>query len=215
MYYWTRDVIVGPSDADQNTFYAAVFSGWGGAPNGKGGLYRTENRGANWVKLTGAQFDRVTSLTFNPRNLSQAFLTTETQGMWVSDDMTSATPTWKLVPGYPFRQPERIFFNPFDNNEVWVTSFGNGMRMGMMTASSAEVPSRVTVGFSVVPNPFRDQIRISSKGLGERYEIFDGLGVRLAAGTLANGIARVAASGWAKGVYFVRIGGKTARAIKF
>ena len=27
----------------------------------------------------------------------------------------------------PFRQPERVFFNPFNPNEVWVTSFGGGV----------------------------------------------------------------------------------------
>ena len=32
--------------------------------------------------------------------------------------------------GYPFRFPSRVFFNPYDVNEVWVTSFGNGMRLG-------------------------------------------------------------------------------------
>ena len=58
-----------------------VFSGWGGAPNGKGGLFRTADRGLTWTKLTGTQFDRVTSLTFNPQNLHQAYLTTETQGL--------------------------------------------------------------------------------------------------------------------------------------
>src|SRR5688572_7669477 len=48
MRYWTKDVVIDPHDPNQNTWYAAVFSGWGGAPNGLGGLYRTTNRGVNW-----------------------------------------------------------------------------------------------------------------------------------------------------------------------
>jgi hypothetical protein len=31
--------------------------------------------------------------------------------------------------GYPFRQPYRVFFNPYDDRETWVTSFGGGMRV--------------------------------------------------------------------------------------
>ncbi len=131
MQYWTKDIVIDPSDAAQNTWYVAVFSGWGGAPNGKGGLYKTTNRGANWTKLTGTQFDRVTSITFNPSINKQAYLTTETQGLWISNDMDAATPTWTLVDAYPFRQPERVFFNPFKPDEIWVSSFGNGLKMGI------------------------------------------------------------------------------------
>lgn len=133
MQYWTKDIVIDPSDPSQNTWYVCVFSGWGGAPNGVGGLYKTTNRGASWTKLTGTQFDRVTSVTFNPSQLNQAYLTTETQGLWISNNMNTATPAWSLVSSYPFRQPERVFFNPFNANEVWVTSFGNGLKVGIQS----------------------------------------------------------------------------------
>lgn len=129
MNYWTKDIIIDPRDETQNTWYVCVFSGWGGAPNGLGGLYKTTNRGGNWTKLTSSQFDRVTSITFNPQDLNQAYLTTEMQGLWLSTDMNNATPTWSLVTGYPFRQPERVYFNPYNPTEMWVSSFGNGMRV--------------------------------------------------------------------------------------
>ena len=66
MYYWTKDIVLYPYDANQNTFYVCVFSGWGGPPNGLGGLYRTTNRGTNWTKINNQ--DRVTSVTFSPVN---------------------------------------------------------------------------------------------------------------------------------------------------
>ena len=130
MHYWTKDIIIDPADATQNTWYVAVFSGWGGAPNGLGGLYKTTDRGISWTKLTGSQFDRVTSITFNPQNYNEAYLTTETQGLWMSNNMNTVTPTWSLVQSYPFRQPERVFFNPYNPSEMWVSSFGNGMKVG-------------------------------------------------------------------------------------
>ncbi|MEP7229976.1 MAG: hypothetical protein ABI691_06975 [Ginsengibacter sp.] len=135
MQYWTKDIIIDQSDPAQNTWYVCVFSGWGGAANGKGGLFKTTNRGTSWTKLTGTQFDRVTSITFNPSIPSQAYLTTETQGLWISNNMSVATPSWALVNSYPFRQPERVFFNPYNLTEVWVSSFGNGLKMGIQSGT--------------------------------------------------------------------------------
>ncbi|MEI7831309.1 MAG: T9SS type A sorting domain-containing protein, partial [Prolixibacteraceae bacterium] len=156
MQYWTKDIVLDPSDPAQNTWYACVFSGWGGAPNGLGGLYKTIDRGKNWIKLTGSQFDRVSSLTFNPLDPNQAYLTTETQGLWRSVNMNAATPTWTLVDSYPFRQPERVFFNPFNNEEMWVTSFGNGMKVGTsLTVGINEVILNRT-DITVYPNPIAE-----------------------------------------------------------
>lgn len=47
MLYWTHDLVVDPYDGRQNTWCGCVFSGWGGSPNGLGGLYRTTDRGTN------------------------------------------------------------------------------------------------------------------------------------------------------------------------
>jgi Putative binding domain, N-terminal/Viral BACON domain len=57
-------------------------------------------------------------------------LTTETEGLWYTSNLSAATPTFSAVTSYPFRQPERVFFNPYNPNEIWVTSFGNGLRVG-------------------------------------------------------------------------------------
>lgn len=166
MYYWTKDLIIDPNDNSENTWYVCVFSGWGGAPNGLGGLYKTTDRGGHWTKLTDSQFDRVTSITFNPDKLSEAYLTTETQGLWFSPDMNNTTPTWSLVKSYPFRQPERVFFNPYDHNEVWVTSFGNGMKVGRLDQGTS-IPSFLSKkDVTVYPNPASDVITISGGSYG-------------------------------------------------
>ncbi|MCP4710902.1 MAG: hypothetical protein GY869_19950 [Planctomycetes bacterium] len=127
MFYWTKDIVVDPHDADQNTWYVAVFSGWGGPPNGLGGLYKTTNRGDSWTRIS--DLDRVTSCTLHPDNSNEMYLTTEADGLWRSINIDQSSPTFSIVENYPFRQPERIFFNPHNNNtpELWVTSFGNGL----------------------------------------------------------------------------------------
>lgn len=168
MNYWTKDLVLDPTDTAQKTWYACVFSGWGGAPNGLGGLYKTTNRGSSWTKLTGNQFDRVTSITFNPQNAKEAYLTTEMQGLWVSKNMDAATPAWSLVNAYPFRQPERVYFNPYKNSEMWVTSFGNGMKVGDLGGSNGVHFQNVLEEMRVFPNPANNVITIS---FPEDYQI--------------------------------------------
>lgn len=181
MKYWTKDIVFDPTDPLQNTWYVCVFSGWGGAPNGLGGLYKTTDRGKTWTKLTGSQFDRVTSITFNPKNTSQAFLTSETQGLWMSKNMNTTTPAWTLVNSYPFRQPERVYFNPYNQDEIWVTSFGNGMKVGNMnTVGFSEIEFKATP-ITVYPNPFNAFIYFTNldlRGKISRINIYNLKGMR-------------------------------------
>lgn len=128
MQYWTKDLVIDPHDSTQNTWYVGVFSGWGGPPNGLGGLYKTTNRGQAWTRIK--NLDRVTSCAISPVNPNEMYLTTETEGLWYSSDLNAATPTFTAVTSYPFRQPERVFYNPFNPDEIWVTSFGHGLRVG-------------------------------------------------------------------------------------
>ncbi len=139
MHYWTKDIVVDPDDPGQNTWYVSVFSGWGGAPNGKGGLYKTTNRGQSWTKLTGSTLDRVHSCTFNPQDPNQIYVTTELQGLWKCDNINDNNPIFSRVDAYPFQQPVRVFFNPYDPSEMWVSSFGNGMRMGKIYPSDCHI----------------------------------------------------------------------------
>lgn len=128
MQYWTKDVVVDPHDATQNTWYAAVFSGWGGPASGQGGLYRSSNRGQSWTRISA--LDRVESITLHPLDPTLAYVTTEMDGLWTSRNINAPAPIFQRDPAYPFRQPVRVFFNPHDADEVWVSSFGGGLRVG-------------------------------------------------------------------------------------
>ncbi|MEI8133965.1 MAG: T9SS type A sorting domain-containing protein [bacterium] len=143
MKYWTWDLVVDPNDVAENTWYAGVFSGWGGSANGLGGLYRTKDAGVTWTKLKSFP-DGVTSCTFSPSDPNTMYFTSETQGLWVTNNAQSANPQFSQVAGYPFRQPMRVFFNPLDTSQMWVSSFGHGM---MVAGKSAVItkPSAVTL----------------------------------------------------------------------
>ncbi|MCF6133327.1 T9SS type A sorting domain-containing protein [Flavobacterium wongokense] len=172
MQYWTKDVIIDPNDATQNTWYACVFSGWGGAPNGLGGLYKTTNRGTSWTKLTGTTIDRVTSITFNPTNANQIYLTTEGQGLWMCSNINSGTPSFTMVNSYPFQQPERVFFNPYNANELWVTSFGNGMKVGSLVPLGIEDGTLESNAVLLHPNPASDAVSLESRLEIEQVKIY-------------------------------------------
>lgn len=147
MYYWTKDVIVAPNDATQSTWYACVFSGWGGAPNGLGGLYKTTDKGISWTRIWNS--DRVGSCTINPNNPDEMYCTTEIEGLWYSNNLSTATPTFVQLSEYLFKQPERVFFNPYSNTgEIWVTSFGNGMKV----SATCVPPTPVISGNNAVCN---------------------------------------------------------------
>jgi photosystem II stability/assembly factor-like uncharacterized protein len=209
MQYWTKDIIIDPEDASQNTWYACVWSGWGGAPNGLGGLYRTINGGTNWTRLTG--FDRVTSITVNPQNHNQAYLTTETEGLWITENLNAVTPVWKPVRSYPYRQPERVFFNPYNANELWISSFGNGMKVGKLNVTANENITDKSQ-LKIFPNPSDGKFEIQ---LPEKIknnitaEVFDPTGhlllkdklIKKSNGNFAFSDSKI----FAKGVYVLRI----------
>jgi photosystem II stability/assembly factor-like uncharacterized protein len=210
MYYWTKDIVIDPNDVSQNTWYANVFSGWGGAPNGLGGLYKTTNRGTNWTKLTGSILDRVTSCTFNPNNANELYITTETQGLWKSADINAATPVFSNVASYPFRQPERVFFNPYNSSEMWVTSFGNGMKMGTITTTGeAKFDSMANEEITVFPNPSQEvfTVEVSEKTIapGAFIEVTDIQGRQVLNMPLNKIKTKIDLSTYENGVYFLNI----------
>ncbi len=139
MKFWTKDLIIDPQDATQNTWYACAYTGYSsdGSKRGEGGLYRTKDRGVSWARI--AKLDRVNSCTVNPLVPDEMYVATESDGLWYTSNLSDNTPVFTEVFDYPFREPERIFFNPYKPNEVWVTSYGNGIRVA--TGAQPVVPT--------------------------------------------------------------------------
>ncbi|GJM31446.1 MAG: hypothetical protein DHS20C18_04470 [Saprospiraceae bacterium] len=162
MNYWSKDVVIDPHDGNQQTWYVAVFSGWGGAANDLGGIYRTTDRGINWTRIY--DLDRVESMTIDPDNGNEMYVTTEYEGLWYTDELNNANPSFFRLDAYPFQHPIRVFFNPYNTNEIWVSSFGNGMKSGnKITTSVHPTASTQRRIFRLSPNPANDHVLLKGE----------------------------------------------------
>jgi hypothetical protein len=216
MNYWTKDLVIDPFDPAQNTWYACVWSGWGGPSNDLGRLFRTTDRGQTWQPMTGDdQFHRVSSVAVDPNDAETLYLTTETEGLWVTHNKSALQPDWALVMPYPFHHPERVFFNPYHPAEMWVASFGAGMRFGAAESAAHEGPDKSPdTSLRVIENPSTGgEIRIEIN-LHENesvcFELFDARGrlvKTFGKRTAPQGISsiRLPWSSASKGVYFLRM----------
>ncbi|HXD93228.1 MAG TPA: T9SS type A sorting domain-containing protein, partial [Bacteroidia bacterium] len=93
-------------------------------------------------------------VTINPTNANELYFTTETRGLWYSNNASSASPTFTQVSSYPFAGPVRVTYNPYNNHEIWVSSFGNGMMVGTNTVTTSVNELKIkNDGVIIYPNP--------------------------------------------------------------
>ncbi len=165
MYYWIKDITIDPNDPTQSTWYVAVHSGWGGNANDKGGVYRTTNRGQTWSQLSDSY--RVESVTINPTNLNELYFTTESDGLWYSDNAQEDSPTFSQVAAYDFQHPMRVFYNPYLFNEIWITSFGNGLKV-----ASVNPPGNISLNLkTILEGPYDSNSQLMSDNLRQNNEL--------------------------------------------
>ncbi|NVO19022.1 MAG: T9SS type A sorting domain-containing protein [Bacteroidetes bacterium] len=183
MRFWTQDVVVDPNDPTQSTWYSCVFNGWGTTGiNGTGGLFRTYDKGLTWNRISDEY--RVNSCTIDPLNPNRIYMTTETNGLWFSNDASSAQPGFNRVPEYPFRHPVRVFYNPFKQDEIWVTGFGAGVMKGVdgdPNSISPSIQSKAPAA-NVYPNPAKNLLNVDMLTPHDRnlvFELFDLPGKKL------------------------------------
>lgn len=138
MRQFTHSLTVDPGDATDSTWFACVRN----VPTNAAaaGLYRTTDRGRSWAKVFALP---ALSCTFDPRHPGEMYLCTEFDGLWHATGASGPSPSFAACAGYPFRRPTRVFFSPHDSTQVWVTSEGNGIRLGTIPLTTAvETPGR-------------------------------------------------------------------------
>lgn len=120
-----RYLTIDPNDTSQNTWLLGVGNSGTGSV---AGLYRTVNRGVNWQNVWSGKV--VLTSTINPYNNAEMYVCTAQDGLYHATSANTNNPVLTKITSYPFRAPERVFYNPYDVNEVWVASWGNGLSVG-------------------------------------------------------------------------------------
>lgn len=221
MRFWTQDVVIDPNDASQSTWYGCVFTGWGTPGiSGTGGLYKTTDKGLNWA-IINDNF-RVNSCTVHPANPNELYMTTEIDGLWFCSNAASSSPSYTQVSSYPFRHPMRVFYNPYKYSEVWVTSFGNGIKVGGGSGPFGipEVSQTNNQKITVSPNPSSDFITVSIEPYSPlshyTYSLYDLTGKEVSIGILAKQtVISLNGSTNHTGFYFLKVyNGTTGIAVK-
>ena len=155
MVYWAKDLVADPLDADGDTWFACVFTEWGatradGEPT-RGGLFRTTDRGLTWSsRLDGvshdadaageARIESVTVVASPAGDGAEVYITTEGAGLLHSaydPSLPDGGLSFSSVEAYPFNHPTRVFQNPYNASEIWVSSFGGGLFVGVAAPAPA------------------------------------------------------------------------------
>ena len=210
MQYYTKDITIDPSDPTESTWYATAFQGWANTPRGTNGLYKTKDKGITWTPILKDM--NINSCTINPKNTKEMYVCTESNGLLVTLDHNASIPIFNPVNSYVYHHPERIFFNPY-NNEIWATSFGNGIRKGIEKIQTAVFQyDDKSISISLYPNPAQDQLSLTNLRSEINYRIFDLYGHHLISGFTVNHSLSI--SMIPPGLYFLQIDHKVLRFVK-
>ena len=96
-----------------------------------------------------------------------------------------------------------------------MTSFGNGLKTGSMNSTSVEDPTTELSDIRIFPNPFEGELTIKTTKPACPYQVYDIYGRCMYKGITQPGQTTIATDHWKSGVYLVKIGGKTVKAIKY
>jgi hypothetical protein len=140
MAFYTRDLVVDPFNPSR--WFVAVQStqtnndSANPTYDGRGGVYRSNNKGQNWEKLTNWQGlpaeelakaeQSVQSVTFLRHPAPTLYVTTSSHGLFASCNPLSFTVIRK-VNAFPFARARRVFADPLGDGTIMVTTQGGGL----------------------------------------------------------------------------------------
>jgi photosystem II stability/assembly factor-like uncharacterized protein len=115
---WPKDFDVDPRDS------RVIYLGAADANNEEGGLYKTPDGGQSWKRVA-RKGPECFGATVHPGKPDWVYmcLTEDAPdcGLWLSKD---AGATWKPLEGLPFRNVQRVTFDPRNDAIIYVSTFG-------------------------------------------------------------------------------------------
>ncbi len=124
-WLWPKDFTV--DDANPNTIYVGACDTPG---KDQGGLWRSTDAGATWTRI-GKEGPETFGAYLNPKKPGWIYMTlcegAPNGGLWLSKDNGK---TFAPMAGLPFRNAQRVTFDPKDDSIVYVTTFGGSVWRG-------------------------------------------------------------------------------------
>jgi photosystem II stability/assembly factor-like uncharacterized protein len=121
---WPKDFDVDPRDS------RVIYLGAADAGNEQGGLYKTTDGGATWGRIARKGWDCF-GATVSVHHPDWVYLCiaegADDAGLWLSKD---AGKTWQALDGMPFRNAQRVAFDPNDPTVIYVCTFGGSVWKG-------------------------------------------------------------------------------------
>jgi photosystem II stability/assembly factor-like uncharacterized protein len=123
--HWPKDFDVDPRDSEVIYLGAADAN-----QHREGGLYKTTDGGATWKRIA-REGPESFGATVHPRRPDWVYhcLTESVPGvgLWLSKD---GGETWAPFEGLPFRNVQRVGFDPADDDTIYVCTFGGSVYKG-------------------------------------------------------------------------------------
>ncbi len=121
---WPKDFDVDPRDSN------VIYLGAADADNREGGLYKTTDGGETWTRIS-RESHEVFGATVHPKRPDWVYMClcegAPSHGLWLSKD---GGESWEPFIGLPFRNIQRVSFDPDDDSIIYVCTFGGSVWKG-------------------------------------------------------------------------------------
>jgi hypothetical protein len=121
---WPKDFDVDPRDSN------VIYLGAADADNREGGLYKTTDGGDTWTRIS-RESHEVFGATVHPKRPDWVYMClcegAPGHGLWLSKD---GGESWEPFIGIPFRNIQRVSFDPDDDSIIYVCTFGGSVWKG-------------------------------------------------------------------------------------
>ncbi len=121
---WPKDFDLDPRDSN------VIYLGAADADNREGGLYKTTDGGETWARIS-RESHEVFGATVHPKRPDWVYMClcegAPSHGLWLSKD---GGESWEPFVGIPFRNIQRVSFDPDDDSIIYVCTFGGSVWKG-------------------------------------------------------------------------------------
>jgi len=140
------DRVTGPSDIavhpdNENLLYLAAWGSWGSGGGGEGGVFRSEDAGNHWTRVLD-QAEYIYSITVDSGSPNRIYAVTFESAAYASDD---GGDNWQRIRGFNFKWGHRVVTDPYDDEKIYITTFGSSVWHGPRLGMPSSVVEDVTV----------------------------------------------------------------------